>query len=429
MNKISRAGLSDLVQGDRVNRRIYLDPEIFELELQKIFYATWIFVAHESQLPNVGDFFSTQVGRQPIFLSRHIDGKVYAHYNRCVHRGALVVNSETGCSNRYKCMYHGWTYGTDGRLESSPRQSVEECAGVDFSAIQLKPVEQCSTYRGFIFVKLKKGGIDLADYLGPTLSLIDNFVDASPEGAIEVSKTFHRFVFDGNWKHFADQAGDTYHTLATHSSTLREDGTQFKRRSGDQGDAAAFKDQEGDAKVLDLPIYTFPNGHVASGTLFDTEQRGGDWEVYRGSIQARHGARAQEILNPKYHDIGIFPSLGLNFVHGTIDVTLPISVDKTELRVIPARRVGAPLSLYRDQIRYANQSHGAAGHVRSDDAEAFRRVQCGLQVESLEWIVEARGMGRDRSDDQQTGYGDQTSEIGQRHVHQTWLDMLLADKD
>ena len=125
--------------------------------------------------------------------------------------------------------------------------------------------------------------------------------------------------------------------------------------------------------------------------------------------------------------IAIFPSLGLNFVHGTIDVTLPIAVDKTELRIIPARRKGAPDSLYRDQIRYTNQSHGAAGHVRSDDAEAFRRVQCGLQAEALEWIVEGRGEGRDRSIDQQTGYGDRTSEIGQRHIHHAWLEMLLTD--
>jgi hypothetical protein len=325
-------------------------------------------------------------------------------------------------------MYHGWTYGTDGRLLFSPRQVVEEEAGKDFSKVRLTPVEQCSSYRGFIFVKLKRGGMDLADFLGPTSSLIDNFVDASPEGALEVSKTFHRFAFNGNWKHFADQAGDTYHTLATHASTLRDDGTQFKRRSGDAGGDAAFRDKEGDAKILDLPIYTFPNGHVGSGSLFDKEQSGGDWEVYRALLVKRYGAeRAREIMNPKYHDIAIFPSLGLNFVHGTIDVTLPIAVDKTELRIIPARRKGAPDSLYRDQIRYTNQSHGAAGHVRSDDAEAFRRIQCGLQAEALEWIVEGRGAGRDRSIDQQTGYGDRTSEIGQRHIHHAWLEMLLTD--
>jgi phenylpropionate dioxygenase-like ring-hydroxylating dioxygenase large terminal subunit len=309
---------------------------------------------------------------------------------------------------------------------SSPRQAVEEAAGVDFSKIGLKPVEQCSSYRGFIFVKLSQGGIALADFLGPVSSLIDGFVDASPEGVLEVSKSCHRFGFDGNWKHFMDQAGDTYHTLATHSSTLREDGTQFKRRSGDAGGDAAFRDREGDAKVLDLPIYTFPNGHVASGSLFDAEQRGGDWEVYRELLVNRYGTdRAREITNPRYHDIAIFPSFGLNFVHGTIDVTLPISVDKTELRIFPVRRKGAPDSLYRDQIRYTNQSHGAAGHVRSDDAEAFRRVQQGLQAEDVEWIVEARGIGRDSSLDQQTGYGDRTSEIGQRHVHHAWLEMLI----
>src|SRR5262249_9602479 len=146
MRKFSHAELSSLVQADRVNRRVYLDPDLFELELERIFHASWIFVGHESQIPNVRDFLTAQVGRQPLLLSRHTDGKVYANYNRCVHRGALVVNSEMGCADRYKCMYHGWTYGTDGRLVASPRQSVEESNGVDFSEIRLKPVEQCSSY-------------------------------------------------------------------------------------------------------------------------------------------------------------------------------------------------------------------------------------------------------------------------------------------
>src|SRR5262249_38414478 len=122
MRKFSHAELSSLVQADRVNRRVYLDPDLFELELERIFHASWIFVGHESQIPNVRDFLTAQVGRQPLLLSRHTDGKVYANYNRCVHRGALVVNSEMGCADRYKCMYHGWTYGTDGRLVASPRQ-------------------------------------------------------------------------------------------------------------------------------------------------------------------------------------------------------------------------------------------------------------------------------------------------------------------
>src|SRR5262249_52289597 len=155
MHRFSDDELSSLVRADRVNRKIYVDPDLFELELERIFYFGWIFVAHESQLPRPGDFFCTRVGRQPILVTRHADGRVYAHYNRCAHRGAVVVNAETGSSDRYQCMYHGWTYGTDGRLLFSPRQAVEEEAGKDFSKVGLTPVEQCNSYRGFIFVKLK----------------------------------------------------------------------------------------------------------------------------------------------------------------------------------------------------------------------------------------------------------------------------------
>ena len=110
--------IDQLVQPERVHRRVYSDPEIFDRELEKIFSVAWIFIGHVSQIPNSGDFFCTDVARQPIVMTRHKDGAVKVLFNRCGHRGAQVVGSESGCAETFRCCYHGWEYATDGTLLS-----------------------------------------------------------------------------------------------------------------------------------------------------------------------------------------------------------------------------------------------------------------------------------------------------------------------
>ena len=91
---LAAAELRDLVvdnadeQRFDVSRRIFQDPEIFELELERIFESNWVYLAHESQLPNEHDYFSTQIGRQPVLVTRGADGKIHAFLNACSHRGA-----------------------------------------------------------------------------------------------------------------------------------------------------------------------------------------------------------------------------------------------------------------------------------------------------------------------------------------------------
>ena len=108
--------IDQLVQTGRVHRRVYQDPEIFKLELEKIFSATWIYVGHESQVSEVGDYFCTKIALKPVIMTRHTDKKIRVLYNSCGHRGAKVVNSESGNSTSFKCCYPGWEYSNDGNL-------------------------------------------------------------------------------------------------------------------------------------------------------------------------------------------------------------------------------------------------------------------------------------------------------------------------
>ena len=109
-----------LVRPGRVHRRIYADPDIFDLELERIFGSAWIYVGHESQIKAPGDFLATRIGRKPLLLVRDAEGRIQLLHNQCAHRGSMVVASEAGHSPELRCCYHGWTYHLDGRLKAAP---------------------------------------------------------------------------------------------------------------------------------------------------------------------------------------------------------------------------------------------------------------------------------------------------------------------
>src|SRR5581483_7205832 len=99
--------LSRFVQPGRVHRQIYTDPAIFELELERIFGAAWIYIGHESQIRNPGDFYCTRIGRKPVVMVRDTRGEVRVSHKQCARRGSLVVASEPGNAPAFTCCYHG----------------------------------------------------------------------------------------------------------------------------------------------------------------------------------------------------------------------------------------------------------------------------------------------------------------------------------
>src|SRR5437762_2321261 len=82
--------LTDLVQRDMVHRAVYTDPVVFAEEMRLIYARTWVYLAHESEVPNPGDYKTDETAGQPIVIVRHTDGQVHILFNRCLHRGATV---------------------------------------------------------------------------------------------------------------------------------------------------------------------------------------------------------------------------------------------------------------------------------------------------------------------------------------------------
>ena len=122
-SRIANAPLYDwdeLVQDDRVHRTLYTDPNIFALEMTHIFGGTWVYLAHESQIPNNNDFITGKLGLRPLIITRDGNGKIRALFNRCTHRGTTLCRWDKGNTKSFQCPYHGWNFLNTGRLRGVP---------------------------------------------------------------------------------------------------------------------------------------------------------------------------------------------------------------------------------------------------------------------------------------------------------------------
>ena len=211
-----------LVRPREVHRDVYIDDEVFRLEMEHLFANTWIYAGHASQAPNPGDFITCEIGGQPLLISRHTDGEIYVNYNRCAHKGTRIAGEPCGNAGKmFRCPYHGWAYRTDGSLLSVPLRKGYDGTGFEDTAMVrgLAPVKNFRVYRDFIFVKLNDGGPDFEAFFGDSLSTIDNMVDRSPEGRLILEGAPLRYMHRCNWKMLVENQTDTCHPMVAHESS------------------------------------------------------------------------------------------------------------------------------------------------------------------------------------------------------------------
>jgi len=211
----------DDVRRGMIPAHIYNDNEIFTLEKERLFGRSWLFVAHESEVPQPGDYVVRHVLEDSFIISRDDKGEVRAMFNMCLHRGMQVCRAEMGNASHFRCPYHGWSYRNDGRIVGLPfhKEAYGGEAGFARKGQTLLPAPAIDTYNGLIFISLDADAPPLEEFLGDFAFYLDYYTKQSSSG-IELRGP-QRWRVKANWKIGAENfAGDMYHTPQTHTSVV-----------------------------------------------------------------------------------------------------------------------------------------------------------------------------------------------------------------
>ncbi|HZU47074.1 MAG TPA: aromatic ring-hydroxylating dioxygenase subunit alpha [Mycobacterium sp.] len=247
----------DSVRRGMIPAHIYNDRETFDLEKQRLFSRAWIFVAHESEIAQDGDYVVRRVLGDSFIITRDSQGRVRALFNMCLHRGMQVCRAEMGNASNFRCPYHGWSYRNDGRLIGLPfhREAYGGDAGFAKQSQSLLAAPRLGTYNGLIFISMDPHAQPLEDFLGDFRFYLDFYTKQSRQG-LEVRGP-QRWRIKANWKIGAENfAGDMYHTPHTHTSIV-EIGLFREPKAQKRKDGATYWAGCGGGTTYKLPPGSF----------------------------------------------------------------------------------------------------------------------------------------------------------------------------
>jgi len=388
--------VTDLVQPHQVHRDVYIDPDVFRLEMKHLFANAWVFVGHDSQTPNKGDYYTTQIGDQPVIQVRHTNGEICVLYNRCPHKGTKIAIDRTGNTGKFfRCPYHAWSFKTDGCLLAIPLKKGYEGTGLDKTenGQGMKAVGAVRNYRGFIFARLADEGISFKDYFGASLSSLDNMVDRSPAGRLEVAGPPLRYMHQCNWKMLVENQTDTCHPMVAHESSA---GTAVK--IFEDMDWPEDKPKPMAMEIIapfmspyeffeNMGIRTWPNGHGHTGVHHSIHS---DYSAIPGyfdqMVEAYGEEKAKEILGENRHNTVYFPNIMIKGPIQQLRNFIPLGPDKTLVESYIYRLVDAPDQLLARTAMYNRLINAPTSMVGHDDLEMYERAQEGLAADSMEWV-------------------------------------------
>ncbi|PRZ21170.1 Rieske 2Fe-2S domain-containing protein [Flavobacterium granuli] len=390
MEKLNKEYVESLLQHDvakglyRHNRESFTNPELFELEMKYIFEKNWVYLAHESQITELNDYFTTHIGRQSIFISRNKEGELNAFINACSHRGAQLCRYKKGNKSTYTCPFHGWTFNNSGKL-----LKVKDGKGAGYpeqfnteGSHDLKKIAKFESYKGFLFGSLNPDSSSLEDYLGDTKKIIDQMVDQAEFG-LEVVRGASTYTYDANWKMQMENGADGYHVSSVHWNYVATMGNRKE-------DGVQAVDPNGWSKSVG-GVYGFENGHMLLWTkMLNPEVRPLYSQLNR--LNATLGEEKTNFIINETRNLALYPNVYLMDQFSTqIRVVRPISVDKTEVTIYcfaPKNEAAEDRAL---RIRQYEDFFNVTGMGTPDDLEEFRSCQESYLSNEMPWNDVSRG--------------------------------------
>ena len=406
------------VEHGLVSRRIFIERDIYEQELEQIFARCWLFLCHESQIPQPGDFFSTSMGEDPVLVVRDTQGQVHAFLNVCRHRGNRLCRADRGNAATFTCAYHGWTYSNAGELVGVPYLKEAYYGALDQEQWGLMPVAQLDSYKGLLFATFDPEAPPLREYLGEMAWYLDTFFDRR-EGGIEVIGGMHKWVMPCNWKFPAENfGGDGYHTSWSHLSAIR---------TGFGGNFRVHPDARG-------RMLSPGHGHCIITVDPETVADPPTPEVlaYEAQIQPEMERRLGPRLGLVKPVVGtVFPNFSmLRPTSRTFRVWHPRGPDKTEVWAWVYVDKAAPPEV-KEAIRLAGvRVFGPSGTFEQDDMDNWQEcTQTGRGVVARRALLNYEmGLGHEHFDtDLQAWASDyRYSESNHREFYRRWAQLMAA---
>ncbi|MDT7593991.1 MAG: p-cumate 2,3-dioxygenase subunit alpha [Pseudonocardiales bacterium] len=376
----------------RVHRSTMTSPEIFRDELERIFKHCWLYVGHESEVTNPGDYVRRPIAGRPVFMVRGVkSGTVHVFHNTCTHRGAVVCRQRSGNAKVFQCFYHAWTFDSEGQLKGVPdREAYGE--KLDFDALALKSVARVESYRGFVFACFDPDVEDLVDYLAGAREYLDLIID-SADGEMEIIKGTNEYCIEANWKLLCENSIDGYHAVSTHDTYFKylvALGTDLQ--GGVKGTA---KDLGNGHAVLE---YAAPWGRpIAKWEPLFGEHAKDEITALRAELVAKHGEERASRMADTNRNMLIYPNLVVNDIMAvTVRTFMPLAPDRMDITAWEMAPRGELPQLRQRRLDSFLTFLGPAGFATPDDVEALESCQQGFNSGGVEWNDISRGMAREQ---------------------------------
>ena len=406
-----------------VDRQIFSDEAIYQLELERIFARAWNFMCHESQIPNKGDYFLSFIGEESVICTRDKTDTLQVFINSCRHRGNAVCRAESGNARSFLCTYHGWTFGLDGKLIGVPGYKDlyhEDLKREEWGLISAGKV---ASYKGFVFATMDATAPDLEEYLGPVGRLSLDL--AAGRGKIKVIDGVQKYTIGCNWKLANDNLFDYYHGAISHAS------------AGMGGhNTNAVRDQANHRVVFG------EYGHGIGGprmtdTLWDqieTSHAEGKVDPFLQEMWRKEPEAAEllgDLIDTKGHRF-IFPNLWVPSSTSQLCLRLPKGPDKCEIwwfTIVPHEENAVESEAL---IKRANRHFGPAGMLEQEDGENWdqstraTRGTVGRRY-PLNYHLNV-GLNKAKQSNTGASYVDtNVSELGQFWMYRGWADWMDAE--